>query len=69
MAFEGEQDAIGHPQSAEDPPSGKQPDLARSEDRVGNFADAVIVKNKTVEHAHHSIARREADRERGVTAS
>ena len=50
MALEGEQHAIGHPQGAENSPPGEQTYLAGSQYRIGCVADAVIVKDKTVEH-------------------
>ena len=56
MAFEREQHAVGHPQGAENSPPREQTDLAGSEGQIGSFANAVIVKNKTVKH--HTILSR-----------
>jgi hypothetical protein len=50
VALEGEEDAIGHAQGAEDAPPGKQAGLARREHRLGNFADDAVVKNVTMKH-------------------
>jgi len=51
VAFESEKHAFGHAQGTENAPARQQADLPRSQRFGRGFLNAIVVKNKPVQHA------------------